>query len=274
MKHSKAFTLIELLVVIAIIAILAAILFPVFAQAKAAAKKTAALNNAKQMGLAMKMYNGDYDDANVLAWWDWQIPLQPYMKNWDIFTDPGSAAAKPKMVTYNAADNCHMWDNLTGDSQGTLLVGQFPSNAQTGDNAQGCSKLFAGIYGHFMKNEELLGNYGFSSSYNGSGGLNEGGMDAPSEAIYILMTRAKGEPSLPGQTTMTSDGAPYLEPGSTTWNQVFQVLSGRHQGGQVVIFGDTHAKYVKYDWLRGDKGKAAIVPGVASLNLANDANWP
>lgn len=61
----KAFTLIELLVVIAIIAILAAILFPVFAQAKLAAKKTVALSNAKQIGLASHMYAGDADDRFV-----------------------------------------------------------------------------------------------------------------------------------------------------------------------------------------------------------------
>src|SRR5271167_4373871 len=61
MKH-RGFTLIELLVVIAIIAILAAILFPVFAQAKAAAKKTASLSNVKQIGLGGLMYCNDYDD--------------------------------------------------------------------------------------------------------------------------------------------------------------------------------------------------------------------
>src|ERR1700677_1343177 len=63
MNPKKAFTLIELLVVIAIIAILAAILFPVFAQAKEAAKKTSCLSNMKQLGLADIMYVNDHDDT-------------------------------------------------------------------------------------------------------------------------------------------------------------------------------------------------------------------
>jgi prepilin-type N-terminal cleavage/methylation domain-containing protein len=62
MKKRNAFTLIELLVVIAIIAILAAILFPVFAQAKAAAKKSVCLSNIKQMSLGMMIYSNDSDD--------------------------------------------------------------------------------------------------------------------------------------------------------------------------------------------------------------------
>lgn len=65
----RAFTLIELLVVIAIIAILAAILFPVFAQAKLAAKKTAGLTQAKQIGTASQIYLGDYDDV----WFPYRI---------------------------------------------------------------------------------------------------------------------------------------------------------------------------------------------------------
>ena len=66
-RAKGGFTLIELLVVIAIIAILAAILFPVFAQAKSAAKKTAAISNFKQAGTAVAMYSSDYDGGYMLS---------------------------------------------------------------------------------------------------------------------------------------------------------------------------------------------------------------
>jgi prepilin-type N-terminal cleavage/methylation domain-containing protein/prepilin-type processing-associated H-X9-DG protein len=103
MKRIKAFTLIELLVVIAIIAILAAILFPVFAQAKVAAKKTSELSNYKQLALAHLIYAGDSDDFFAIhAHWNnasigkdipngyspWIVRVAPYVKNLGIFRSP------------------------------------------------------------------------------------------------------------------------------------------------------------------------------------------
>jgi prepilin-type N-terminal cleavage/methylation domain-containing protein/prepilin-type processing-associated H-X9-DG protein len=80
----SGFTLIELLVVIAIIAILAAILFPVFAQAREQARKTSCLSNMKQTGLAVNMYVQDYDETFPLAWsmsGTWYFVLDPYVKS-------------------------------------------------------------------------------------------------------------------------------------------------------------------------------------------------
>ena len=115
----RAFTLIELLVVIAIIAILAAILFPVFAQARLAAKKSVAISNQRQIGLGILMYAGDHDDMyprddgcvvdtslnpdlndgvircggnngyahrhNAFSWQKWPLP---YIKNKDVYVHP------------------------------------------------------------------------------------------------------------------------------------------------------------------------------------------
>jgi prepilin-type N-terminal cleavage/methylation domain-containing protein len=102
-QRKSAFTLIELLVVIAIIAILAAILFPVFAQAKVAAKFTSTLSNNKQLALGAIMYAGDYDDTAVLDFTTgpdypiyigssglsvWSYTLLPYLKSGPIDQDP------------------------------------------------------------------------------------------------------------------------------------------------------------------------------------------
>ncbi len=99
-KRQNAFTLIELLVVIAIIAILAAILFPVFAQAKDAAKKTSDLSNLKQIALGQLMYAGDFEDSFTLivrpadnnnGWVTWVDAIQPYIKNYQVMHSPRPA---------------------------------------------------------------------------------------------------------------------------------------------------------------------------------------
>jgi len=105
----RGFTLIELLVVIAIIAILAAILFPVFAQARESARKASCLSNTKQIGLAVMQYVQDYDEMYPCQSWDtppldardsdarvadyltamhWPFRIQPYMKNKQLFVCP------------------------------------------------------------------------------------------------------------------------------------------------------------------------------------------
>jgi len=110
----RAFTLIELLVVIAIIAILAAILFPVFAQAREKARAISCLSNMKQTTLAFQMYMQDYDEVMVphRTFWPidpsttltarWPFLFQPYIKNWQIFHDP--SAPDPKGIWGSGPD--------------------------------------------------------------------------------------------------------------------------------------------------------------------------
>jgi prepilin-type N-terminal cleavage/methylation domain-containing protein len=132
----NAFTLIELLVVIAIIAILAAILFPVFAQAKAAAKKATCLSNFHQLGLAATMYLGDSDDLlpdrrdlktslGYRPWTSWPpsdprsgwaaVVFEPYIKNRDMWSCPSltggpiGEAAQVKQDTPQGITRYWMW---------------------------------------------------------------------------------------------------------------------------------------------------------------------
>jgi len=105
-RRKGGFTLIELLVVIAIIAILAAILFPVFARAREKARQTSCLSNLKELALAQQMYAQDYDERMVIYRYPnpdfWPHKLQPYVKNTQIYNCPSRTES-----FYNYGMNYH-----------------------------------------------------------------------------------------------------------------------------------------------------------------------
>lgn len=121
-RQGRGFTLIELLVVIAIIAILAAILFPVFARARENARRSSCMSNLKQIGLGMMQYTQDYDErmplwtyARARPWgagyegtgnntqFLWYFALMPYVKSWQIYNCPSADRAQNFTGVYNSS---------------------------------------------------------------------------------------------------------------------------------------------------------------------------
>ena len=134
----RAFTLIELLVVIAIIAILAAILFPVFAQAREKARQTACLSNTKQLALGVYMYAQDYDETLPVAGYNaqcrgrWQWQIFPYVKNEQVFTCPNLASSPWRATVANYQPGGTLNDNGCPNSPVVLRVGQQDKGASGG----------------------------------------------------------------------------------------------------------------------------------------------
>lgn len=276
MKRIKAgFTLIELLVVIAIIAILAAILFPVFQKVRENARKTACLSNLKQIGLAVTEYTQDYDENyptghNGFLGQGWAGTIYPYVKSTDVFhcpDDPTTKQTNGVVVSYPVSYAANL--NFTRTDPGNTLD---PHSGQTLASLQSPAKTVMlcevhGIYGPIMDPLEKNGASGVVSSVTNG---NDGGQVFPfsnADQGGLLETGCLG-----GKDCTSKLG------NAGNFNEGFNALTGVHTDGSNYMMTDCHAK-----WFRGSQvsgGMTAMAqdcnqdgkPGVADCNGGNANN--
>jgi prepilin-type N-terminal cleavage/methylation domain-containing protein len=237
-KKNKGFTLIELLVVIAIIAILAAILMPVFAQAREKARQASCISNHKQVGLAFLMYAQDYDEMFVPLYTIastnpfreplWPRMLQPYIKNGQVFREPSNVQRTP----YEASEHP---TNAGGNNWQTIVANFW----------------FEGIFAAMGRNA-CVPDLGFSmarvSEPASSIAFADARLQYPTAnaldlyGYYLVWWRGtfQNEPLCPSTQAGVGNYAP-----PAYW----------HNGGGVVGFFDGHAKWLRENVMRNPPGQ-------------------
>ncbi len=250
-RTRQGFTLIELLVVIAIIAILAAILFPVFGRARENARRSSCQSNLKQIGLGVIQYRQDYDEFFPLAsrptanpFFGWADTIQPYLKSTQIYQCPSepngpsdlpNAAATTPVVGYT-----DYWYNAILSWNG---------------NGANATPFATPIYGTGLNEAALL----FASSTIMAGDGSTNGAN-PGSARY----RSNGC----GNTVNNNAGNPdFANCPSATRLATIGGLGGlgvqvRHLGGVNLAFTDGHVK-----WYRGDNESSTAANAVGSSKI-------
>jgi prepilin-type N-terminal cleavage/methylation domain-containing protein len=243
----RAFTLIELLVVIAIIAILAAILFPVFAQAKEAAKKTSCLSNNRQIGMGSMMYSADVDDICVPWIIRTGLPRDTARRDantWVHLLEPYIKAGAPERVD----------DLAPGTGLGPKPIFKCPSfspknfiDAANDSDCEGPGTLASNA----LPPRQYFAHYGFSVDFGSGGNCTQ---QSPYTRFYgtdPIFTDIIGNNTAvnrPAETVISTEGATYL--GNANASGPIFVWFGceaakAHQGGGNHVFLDGHARFVK-----------------------------
>jgi prepilin-type N-terminal cleavage/methylation domain-containing protein/prepilin-type processing-associated H-X9-DG protein len=252
-RKIQGFTLIELLVVIAIIAILASILFPVFARARENARRTSCLNNLKQFGLAMMQYTQDYDETYPKA-------------------SSGGIGATPPGASQNLGGSDWAWQQLLHPYHKSLQIFYCPSGFNVKHPSQ--DRIFM-TYGHYGANQDLLRTGALAPRKIAE-------VAAPAN-VYALMDSGTyvipASRAIPTTSSISPNYGSYV-PGIGSLGATCQATvadysnlqkdceSGRHFEGINMAFADGHAKWLKISAVSAEARKTTPVANGA-WNIAN-----